>query len=87
VVLLQHLGSRLRIVENRSISDLDAERGDLESLARHLGYAPGSREGGARRALLRDYRRHTEAIRQVYDAFVAGETAGAPATGPPRQPG
>lgn len=69
---LQHLASRLRIVENRSISDLDEERGDLESLARRVGYAAGSREGGARRALLRDYRRHTEAIRAVYDRLVAG---------------
>jgi glutamate-ammonia-ligase adenylyltransferase len=73
---LQHLASRLRIVENRSISDLDAERGDLEALARHVGYAPGSREGGARRALLRDYRRHTEAIRSVYDRFVAAAKRG-----------
>jgi glutamate-ammonia-ligase adenylyltransferase len=64
---LQQLASRLRIVENRSISDLDSERGDLEGLAHRLGYASKSREGGARRALLSDYRRHTEAIRAVYD--------------------
>jgi glutamate-ammonia-ligase adenylyltransferase len=68
---LQHLASRLRIVENRSISDLDEERGDLESLAQHVGYGAGDREGGARRALLRDYRHHTEGIRGVYDRLVA----------------
>lgn len=63
---LSRLSRRLRIVENRSISDLDAERGDLEDLALRLGYESRQREGGARRALLADYRRHTEAIRAVY---------------------
>ncbi len=63
---LQQLGNRLRIVENRSISELDEERGDLDGLALQMGYAPTGRESGARRRLLRDYRRHTEAIRAVY---------------------
>jgi glutamate-ammonia-ligase adenylyltransferase len=57
----------LRIVENRSISDLDEERGDLEGLARRLGYESPQRPGGARRALLEDYRRHTADIRAVYE--------------------
>ena len=70
---LQQLASRLRIVENRSISDLDSERGDLEGLAHRLGYVSESREGGARRALLNDYKRHTEAIRGVYDRVMAPE--------------
>ena len=56
----------MRIVENRSISDLDEERGDLEGLALRLGYETPRPSGGARRELLRDYRDHTEAIRQVY---------------------
>lgn len=63
---LERMSSRLRVVENRSISDLDEERGDLESLARRLGYTSPQRAGGAHRALLDDYRRHTEAIRRVY---------------------
>jgi [glutamine synthetase] adenylyltransferase / [glutamine synthetase]-adenylyl-L-tyrosine phosphorylase len=63
---LQLLSSRLRIVQNRSISDLDEERGDLDALARQLGYPPSQRTGGPRRALLDDYRRHTTAIRAVY---------------------
>jgi glutamate-ammonia-ligase adenylyltransferase len=63
---LQRLSSRLRIVENRSISDLDEERGDLDALARRLGYVPAQRDSGARRALLEDYRQHTSAIRAVY---------------------
>jgi len=64
---LHRLSSRLRIVENRSISDLDEERGDLESLARRLGYTSPQRPGGARRALLEDYHRHTADIRTVYE--------------------
>ena len=63
---LQRLSSRLRLVENRSISDLDARRGDLDAIARSLGYPAGEREGTAARALLADYRRHTDAIRGVY---------------------
>jgi glutamate-ammonia-ligase adenylyltransferase len=63
---LQRLASRLRIVENRSMSELDAERGDLDGLALRLGYPGGGREAGPRRALLRDYARHTEAIRRAY---------------------
>jgi glutamate-ammonia-ligase adenylyltransferase len=63
---LERLASRLRIVENRSISDLDEERGDLDGLARRLGYGGGARESSARRALLDDYARHTRAIRAAY---------------------
>jgi len=37
-----------------------------ETVARALGYEPSSRSGDARRPLLDDYRRHTEAIRGVY---------------------
>jgi glutamate-ammonia-ligase adenylyltransferase len=66
---LQLLSSRLRIVQNRSISDLDEERADLDSLARSLGYS-AQRPSGARRALLDDYRRHTAAIREVYSRIV-----------------
>jgi glutamate-ammonia-ligase adenylyltransferase len=63
---LRLLSSRLRIVENRSISDLDEERGDLDSLAQRLGYTSPQRAGGARRGLLADYRRFTGSIREVY---------------------
>jgi glutamate-ammonia-ligase adenylyltransferase len=67
---LRRLSSRLRVIENRSISDLDAERGDLESVARTLGYAGGARAGSARRALLSDYRSHTQAIRTTYERIL-----------------
>jgi glutamate-ammonia-ligase adenylyltransferase len=62
---LQRLASRMRILENRSISDLDAGSGDLDVVARRLGYG-GPREASARAALLRDYTSHTEAIRRAY---------------------
>jgi glutamate-ammonia-ligase adenylyltransferase len=71
---LQRLSSRLRIVENRSISDLQAERTDLDSVARALGYTASPRTGrSARLPLLEDYARHTDAIRAVYRAVLAPE--------------
>jgi len=72
---LQRLASRLRIVENRSISDLGADRADLDSVARSLGYASSQRTGTSRLPLLDDYARHTEAIRRVYDEVVRGGAA------------
>ncbi len=67
---LQRLSSRLRIVENRSISDIDTGNSELDAVARRLGYAAGAREASARAALLRDYARHTEAIREAYLAIL-----------------
>jgi len=63
---LQKLSSRLRIVQNRSISDLREDRADLDSVARSLGYEASTRSGDARRPLLADYQRHTDGIRAVY---------------------
>jgi glutamate-ammonia-ligase adenylyltransferase len=67
---LQRLASRLRIIENRSISDVDTGSSELDVVARRLGYAAGAREASARAALLRDYTRHTEAIREAYLAIL-----------------
>jgi glutamate-ammonia-ligase adenylyltransferase len=71
---LQRLASRLRIVENRSISDLSADRADLDSVARSLGYAPSQRTGSSRVPLLEDYARVTDAIRAVYAEVVRGRS-------------
>lgn len=68
---LQRLSGRLRIVENRSMSDLDEERGDLDALARGLGYAAHQRASSASRALLDHYRHHTSKIRTVYAKTLA----------------
>lgn len=67
---LCRLSNRLRIVDNRSISDLDDERGDLESLAIRVGYPQSTRQGKARRALLTDYRHHTTQIRTLYNKIL-----------------
>ncbi len=67
---LKRLSSRLRIVQNRSISDLREDRSDLDSVARALGYAPSARSGDARRPLLEDYKRHTDTIRRIYLAVL-----------------
>lgn len=66
---LRRLSSRLRVVQNQSISDLDEERGDLDALAHRLGY-PKSERAGARRALLRDYAAKTDAIREIFKLLV-----------------
>lgn len=74
---LQRLASRLRVVENRSISEIDAGSSGLDAVARRLGYAAGAREASARAALLRDYALHTEAIRSAYLTILGvGEDAG-----------
>ncbi|MDJ0788527.1 MAG: hypothetical protein QNK05_17105 [Myxococcota bacterium] len=63
---LRRLSSRLRVVENRSISDISFDRSDLDSVARAMGYPAKVHSGSSRVPLLEDYRRHTEAIRAVY---------------------
>jgi [glutamine synthetase] adenylyltransferase / [glutamine synthetase]-adenylyl-L-tyrosine phosphorylase len=80
---LQRLSSRLRIVENRSISDLDAERGDLDEVAKRLGYTAPGRSSGARRALLDEYGRRTAEIREVYERILQVREQPAP---PPAEP-
>ena len=75
---LQRLSSRLRVVENRSITDFDGEGADLEGLARRLGYGGADGARSARRALIADYQRHTEQIRGAYEAILrpAVQTSG-----------
>ena len=63
---LKLLSNRLRLVENRSISDFDSERSELAGLAHHMGYRRGPPHGDPRRALLRDYEHHAEAVRAAY---------------------
>ena len=69
---LHRLSSRLRIVENRSISDLREDRADLDPVARALGYPEPRLGGSARRLLLEDYARHTRAIRRIYERVLGG---------------
>jgi glutamate-ammonia-ligase adenylyltransferase len=72
---LQNLGKQLRIADNRSISDLDGERGDLDGIAQHLGYEAAGREAGPRRSLLEDYQRTTDAIRETYERVMRARSS------------
>lgn len=76
---LQRLSSRLRIIENRSISDLNVERGDLDAVARRLGYGGGGRSSNARRCLLDEYTRRTAEIRAIYERVMRGGAVASPA--------
>src|SRR5690606_22301297 len=67
---LQRLASRGRTAEHRSTPGLAAGGWDLGGLGPRLGYAAGAREAGARAARLRDYARHTEAVRRAYLAIL-----------------
>jgi [glutamine synthetase] adenylyltransferase / [glutamine synthetase]-adenylyl-L-tyrosine phosphorylase len=59
---LRRLENRLRIVHDRSMNQITDEPGELDTLARRLGYH--ERSPGAR--LLADYRRHAARVRALY---------------------
>jgi glutamate-ammonia-ligase adenylyltransferase len=64
--MLRRLENRLRIVHDRSIHEITDEPGELDKLARRLGYhgrMPGQR-------LLADYRAHTERVRAIYARYL-----------------
>jgi len=71
---LRTLEDRLRLLRNRSTSELESEEPELEKLARRLGYTdrPGQLPAAA---LLAEYRERTERIRAIYER-VFGETGG-----------
>jgi glutamate-ammonia-ligase adenylyltransferase len=69
---LRTLEDRLRLLRNRSTSELESGEPELEKLARRLGYAdrPGR---SAVEGLLAEYHAHTERIRAIYErVFGAG---------------
>ena len=78
---LRTLEDRLRLLRNRSTSELDSTEPDLEKLARRLGYAGGPGDAGD--ALLEAHRMYADRIREIYDRIVArhGAQANAPARG------
>lgn len=73
---LRTLEDRLRLLHNRSTSELETSGPELEQLARRLGYAdaPGQ---SASKALIEEYRRHTGRIRDIYEHIV-GQGAATP---------
>jgi len=62
----RRLENRLRIVSDRAAHQLPQAGPDLKRLARRLGYA-GDDPG---RALLDDYQRHREAVRELYERYL-----------------
>jgi len=68
---LRRLENRMRIVQDRSIQQITDRPGELDTLARRLGYHGD--DAGAR--LLADYRAHTERIRARYARWLPAERA------------
>jgi hypothetical protein len=66
-LFLRKLENRRRIVQDRSSSELRAEPGVIEKLARRMGYTEPQSGGGQR--LLDDYVMHTGRGRDLYRAF------------------
>jgi glutamate-ammonia-ligase adenylyltransferase len=69
---LRRLENRLRIVHDRPIAMLAAslDGGELDKLARRLGYRAGATSPGAR--LLDDYRSHSSSVRDIYARLLRG---------------
>jgi [glutamine synthetase] adenylyltransferase / [glutamine synthetase]-adenylyl-L-tyrosine phosphorylase len=66
-LFLRKLENRLRIVQDRSISELRADPGEIDKLARRMGY--NEPQGGGGERLLDDYLRHTGRVRDLYRTF------------------
>ncbi|HEY3359851.1 MAG TPA: bifunctional [glutamate--ammonia ligase]-adenylyl-L-tyrosine phosphorylase/[glutamate--ammonia-ligase] adenylyltransferase [Polyangia bacterium] len=66
-LFLRRLENRLRIVQDRSISELRSDPVEIEKLARRMGYHDPSAASGAR--LLGDYLTHTGRVRELYRTF------------------
>ncbi|WP_129124697.1 bifunctional [glutamate--ammonia ligase]-adenylyl-L-tyrosine phosphorylase/[glutamate--ammonia-ligase] adenylyltransferase [Geomonas oryzae] len=69
---LRRLENRLRIIHDYSMNDLGGPLKYLNKLARRLGYDPMLKNPG--QALMADYERVTEAVREVYGRILGGET-------------
>jgi glutamate-ammonia-ligase adenylyltransferase len=66
---LRRLEHRLQILHDRQTHTLPDGPQDLQSLGRRMGYQPPEHpDAGA--ALLKDYERHTAAVRALYDSFL-----------------
>ncbi len=63
---LRTLEDRLRLLHDRSTSELETSGPDLEKLARRLGYEPTARRAAGAQ-LLGEYRERAERIRGIYE--------------------
>ncbi len=68
---LRKLENRLRLLHDHSINDLAGDQRYLDKLARRLSYNPQLRHPGE--ALLHDYEKITEAIRDVYERILGAQ--------------
>ncbi|GFO65254.1 bifunctional [glutamate--ammonia ligase]-adenylyl-L-tyrosine phosphorylase/[glutamate--ammonia-ligase] adenylyltransferase [Geomonas paludis] len=68
---LRRLENRLRIIHDYSMNDLGGPLKYLNKLARRLGYDPMLKNPG--QALMADYERVTEAVREVYGRILGEE--------------
>jgi len=66
-LFLRRLENRLRIVQDRSISEFRTNPDELDKLARRMGYAEPHGGGGVR--LRDDYMMHTTRVREIYRRF------------------
>ena len=64
-LFLMKTENRLRILHNRSTDEMDLNAGSLVKLARRLGYESQGADGPGD-IFLRDYRSHTEKVREIY---------------------
>ncbi len=65
---LRRLENMLRLVHDQSINQISNDPGYLNKLARRLGY--GGEAGSENEELMRDYRRHTEEVRDIFNRIL-----------------
>jgi glutamate-ammonia-ligase adenylyltransferase len=69
---LRRVESRLRIVQNRAMSDLPAAGDEMEKLARRLAYVPRDGESAGNQ-FQADLKRHMDQAREVFDRLTRRE--------------
>ena len=67
-VFLRTLENRLQIMTNRQLHVIPSDPREAEAMARGLGY-PASDGRNAAEALKREYKRHTDKVRELFDKF------------------
>jgi len=70
-IFLRKLEHRLQILHDRQTHTLPESPRELATLARRMGYQPPEHPDPVA-SLLEEYKRHTEAVRALYDAFLQG---------------
>jgi len=74
-VFLRTVEHRIQLLDDLQSQTMPQDQAGLRTLARRAGYRT---QGGEIDALLRDYVRHTDRVRNIYDALLS-QTSGGPA--------